>query len=89
MDVCPSDITGMDEKAAATIEGDEQSKMLCNVVVRATKELQSKQGKTRHEVQTFLKEDCQTLGTPQLAEKVRTVILSTPPQHRALRSATT
>lgn len=48
---------------------DDESKMLCNVLVRATQELHEKQQKTRDEIQVFLKNDCQTLKSTQLAAK--------------------
>jgi hypothetical protein len=50
---------------------DEQSKMLCNVIVRATHELHVKQQKSKSEIEIFLKNDCQQLKTSQLVEKVR------------------
>jgi len=50
---------------------DEESKMLCNVIVQATHELHFNQHKTRDDIQTFLKDDCQKLATTELAEKVR------------------
>lgn len=53
---------------------DEQSKMLCNVLVRATHELHVNQQKNRDEIQSFLKNDCQKLSTPELVQKVRDII---------------
>ena len=52
---------------------DEDSKMLCNVLVRATYELHVNQKKTRNEIQTFLRNDCQNLATPELVQKVKTI----------------
>ncbi|UJR26420.1 hypothetical protein I4U23_007752 [Adineta vaga] len=53
---------------------DEQSQMLCNVIVRATNELHVKQGKTRMDIQTFLKNDCHQLPTSQLSEKCENLV---------------
>lgn len=66
MDICPSETNENVEKTRI----DDQSKMLCNVIVRATHELHNQQ-KTRKEIQTFLKNDCQQLATTQLVEKVK------------------
>jgi hypothetical protein len=52
-------------------EIDEESKMLCNVIVRATHDLHVNQHKTQNQIQTFLKDDCQKLGTKELAHKVK------------------
>jgi hypothetical protein len=49
---------------------DEQSKMLCNVIVRATHELHVTQQKNQNEIETFLKNDCQQLSTSELKQKV-------------------
>ena len=70
MNVCLTETTELDENIKTTAV-DEQSKMLCNVIVRVTKELHVKQGKTRMDIQTFLKNDCQQLPTTPLTEKVR------------------
>jgi hypothetical protein len=67
MDICPSETDEYVEKT----HPDEESKMLCNVIVRATKELHVNQQKTRKEIQTFLKNDCQQLTNSQLVEKVK------------------
>lgn len=53
---------------------DDESKMLCNVLVRATQELHDKQQKTRDEIQDFLKNDCQTLKSTQLAAKCEDLV---------------
>jgi len=53
---------------------DEESKMLCNVIVRATHDLHVNQHKNRDEIQSFLKNDCQKLSTTQLVQKVQTGI---------------
>jgi len=51
---------------------DEQSKMLCNVIVRATYELHINQDKEQNEIEIFLKKDCQKLSSSELQEKVLT-----------------
>lgn len=60
----------IEEQPTRQIPLDEQSKMLCNVLVRATYELQVNQKKSRDEIQDFLKDDCEKLSTNQLVEKV-------------------
>ena len=50
---------------------DEQSKMLCNVIVRATHDLHVNQNKNRNEIQIFLKNDCQHLTNNELVRKVK------------------
>ena len=55
------------------VEVDEQSKMLCNVIVRATHELHVNQKKNRMEVRDFLEKDCQKLSTAELVEKVKII----------------
>lgn len=50
---------------------DEESKMLCNVIVQATYELHVHQKKNRDDIQEYLKNDCQKLTTPELIQKVR------------------
>jgi hypothetical protein len=47
--------------------------MLCNVLVRATYELHANQKKNRNEIQDFLKNDCQTLTTTELVQKVKMI----------------
>lgn len=63
MDICPK----VDEQ----IDSDDQSKMLCNVLVRATHELHVNQQKKKDEIEKFLKNDCQKLQTVELVQKVR------------------
>ena len=63
MNICP--------KVDVKTNEDEQSKILCNVIVRATHELHVHQQKDKDEIQSFLKTDCQKLETSQLAKKVR------------------
>ncbi|CAF4398971.1 unnamed protein product, partial [Adineta steineri] len=53
---------------------DEQSKMLCNVIVSATHDLHANQHKNREEIQTFLKDDCQTLSTAELIQKCEKLV---------------
>ncbi|CAF3355329.1 unnamed protein product [Rotaria socialis] len=53
---------------------DEQSKILCNVVVRATHDLHVNQQKSQSEIQTFLKNDCQKLTTSELKQKCENLI---------------
>lgn len=57
-----------------TILVDEQSKMLCNVIVRATHELHVSQKKNRIEIRDFLENDCQKLSTAELVEKVKNIL---------------
>ena len=52
---------------------DEQSKMLCNVIVRATYELHVNGKKNRMEIREFLEKDCQKLSTTELVGKVRII----------------
>ena len=63
MDICPSE-----EKV---VVDDQQSKMLCNVLVRATHDLHVNQQKSRNEIEEFLKTDCQRLDKSELVEKVK------------------
>jgi hypothetical protein len=49
-------------------EVDEESKMLCNVIVSTTHELHANQHKSQNEIQSFLKTDCQKLPTKQLED---------------------
>ena len=62
MEICP--------KVEEQIDGNDQSKMLCNVIVRATHELHAHQQKKKTEIEQFLKNDCQQLETTELAQKV-------------------
>jgi hypothetical protein len=52
----------------------EQSKMLCNVIVRATHDLHVNQDKSQSEIETFLKDDCQQLPTSELVQKVGEIV---------------
>jgi hypothetical protein len=49
---------------------EEQSKILCNVIVRATHELHVNQQKNHEQIKSFLKNDCQQLSTFDLRQKV-------------------
>jgi hypothetical protein len=49
---------------------DDQSKMLCNVIVHATHELHIKEKKNHNEIEIFLKNDCHKLSTSELIQKV-------------------
>jgi hypothetical protein len=49
---------------------DEQSQMLCNVIVRATYELHVTQQKKQNDIEIFLKNDCEKLSNSQLTQKV-------------------
>jgi hypothetical protein len=63
-------ITFDDDEELKPILIDEQSKMLCNVLVQATHELHFNEHKNRNDIQIFLKNDCQKLSTNELAQKV-------------------
>ncbi|CAF3582670.1 unnamed protein product [Rotaria socialis] len=62
------------DKLSERLPIDQQSKMLCNVIVRATHELHVKQHKTRDEIQAFLKDDCQKLSTNELVQKCENIV---------------
>ncbi|CAF1319414.1 unnamed protein product [Adineta ricciae] len=53
---------------------DEQSHMLCNILVRATYELHVNQKKGTEEIKVFLKTDCQHLLTMELIEKCQNLV---------------
>jgi len=53
---------------------DEQSKMLCQVLVQATSELHFNQQKSRNEIQEFLKTDCQKLDSEELIHKCQQLV---------------
>ncbi|CAF1468938.1 unnamed protein product, partial [Rotaria sordida] len=74
MDICQDSTTTELNKNIEKTNVDTQSKMLCNVIVRATQELHINQQKTRSEIQTYLKNDCQQLTTPQLVQKCEDLI---------------
>jgi hypothetical protein len=61
-----------EDKGIKTV--DEQSKMLCNVIVRATHDLYVKHEKSQNEIETFLKNDCLQLSTMELTKKVEKII---------------
>lgn len=53
---------------------DEQSQMLCQVLVQATSELHFNQQKSRNEIQEFLKTDCQKLDSEELINKCQQLV---------------
>ncbi|CAF1001411.1 unnamed protein product [Adineta ricciae] len=67
-------IITFEDEEPKTVPIDEQSKMLCNVLVRATHELHVNQHKNRDEIQSFLKDDCQKLSTPELVQKCENLV---------------
>ncbi|CAF3953583.1 unnamed protein product, partial [Rotaria sp. Silwood1] len=74
MNICQnSDIIELDKNIEKT-NVDTQSKMLCNVIVRATQELHGNEQKSRSEIQTYLKNDCQKLSIPELVQKCEGLI---------------
>ncbi|CAF3317643.1 unnamed protein product, partial [Rotaria sp. Silwood2] len=74
MDICQNSDTTELDKNIEKPNVDTQSKMLCNVIVRATQELHVNQQKARSEIQTYLKNDCQHLTIPQLVQKCESLI---------------
>ncbi|CAF3915477.1 unnamed protein product [Adineta steineri] len=73
MNICPSETFQSHENKEET-SADEQSRMLCNVIVRATHDLHVNQQKSRMEIQTFLKDDCQHLTNTQFTKKCEDLI---------------
>ncbi|CAF3793085.1 unnamed protein product [Rotaria sp. Silwood1] len=67
-------IVDFDNDQITEIPIDEQSKMLCNVIVRATHDLHVNQHKDRDEIQIFLKDDCQKLSTDELIRKCEDLV---------------
>jgi len=63
-------ILPMDAVEVKETSVDQQSRMLCNVIVRATYELHVNQQKSQNEIQRFLKTDCQKLSSSELIQKV-------------------
>ncbi len=49
---------------------EEQSKMLCNAIVRTTHDLHVNQQQNLEQIESFLKNDCQQLSTTDLRQKV-------------------
>ena len=66
MNICQNESEKIDEN----INDNDQSKILCNVIVQATHDLHVKQQKTKNEIELFLKKDCQQLKNSQLIKKV-------------------
>jgi len=56
------------------IQMNEQSKMLCNVIVRATHDLYADALKSQDEIEQYLKSDCQQLATDDLKQKCTDII---------------
>lgn len=48
----------------------EQSRMLCNSIVRATHDLYRNEQKSQSEIEEYLKNDCQQMTTDELKQKV-------------------
>lgn len=67
MNICSNEVT-------ESSNDNEQSKMLCNVIVRATEELHTNQQKSQSDTEIFLKNDCQKLQTPQLVKKCQDMV---------------
>ena len=69
-DVAKPMVDHQENDEVTNVPFDEESKMLCHVIVRATDELYTKQNRERVEVVKFLAADCQNLPNSQLVEKV-------------------
>jgi EAL domain-containing protein (putative c-di-GMP-specific phosphodiesterase class I) len=69
MNICSNQTSAMD-KSWKNSPIDEQSKMLCHVLVRATHDLHVNQHKSRDEIQLFLNDDCRQLNDGQVVLKV-------------------
>ncbi|CAF4753210.1 unnamed protein product, partial [Rotaria sp. Silwood2] len=61
----------IDDGEIKPVAFDEQSKILCNVIVRATHDLYMNHQKSQSDIQTFLKDDCEQLSTFELKQKVK------------------
>ncbi|CAF3349410.1 unnamed protein product [Rotaria sp. Silwood2] len=59
----------IDDGEIKPVAFDEQSKILCNVIVRATHDLYMNHQKSQSDIQTFLKDDCEQLSTFELKQK--------------------
>ncbi|UJR22649.1 hypothetical protein I4U23_025689 [Adineta vaga] len=57
-----------------TVTVDEQTQMLCNIIVRATYELHMNQQKNGNEIQVFLRNDCQHLSSSELIRKCENLV---------------
>ena len=71
MDICLTTKTSSLDEHLVQMHTDVESQMLCNAIVRATKDLHINQEKSRSEIRTYLKNDCQHLTTSQLVLKVK------------------
>lgn len=67
-------ITNIEYKPALHVPIDEESKMMCHVIVRATHDLYVNQNQNRAEIQSFLFDDCQKMPNLQLIGKVTELI---------------
>ncbi|CAF3794688.1 unnamed protein product, partial [Rotaria sp. Silwood1] len=64
----------IDEEKIKSVDIDEQSKILCNVIVRATYDLHITHQKSQNDIQTYLKNDCQQLSTFELKQKCEDLV---------------
>lgn len=64
----PSVDQTIEDKTSISFE--DQSKILCNVIVRATHDLHVNEGKNQNDIQTFLRDDCQKLTTDAFRQEV-------------------
>ena len=69
MDICSVQSDAIQTSIEKAIV-DEESTMLCHVLVRATHELHSNQKKERNEILTYLENDCKKLSDSKLVQKV-------------------
>ncbi|CAF3652448.1 unnamed protein product [Adineta steineri] len=70
------DVAGgqVEKQLKEAVVSDEKSRMLCNIIVRATYDLHTNQQKTQHEIHTFLKDDCQKLSSSELIQKCEDLV---------------
>ncbi|CAF0969540.1 unnamed protein product [Rotaria sordida] len=64
----------IDDEEIKPVSFNEQSKILCNVIVHATHDLYANQHKSPSDIQTFLKHDCQKLSTSELTKKCEDLV---------------
>lgn len=65
------DATIIPRSKPVEISSEDQSKILCDVIVRATHDLHLIQKKNQNEIEVFLKKDCRKLTNLHLVEKVK------------------
>lgn len=65
------DATIVTREKSTEISDDEQSKILCNVIVRAIHDLYVVREKEKNEIEIFIKNDCQKLSNAHLIQKVK------------------